>query len=80
MEIQIPAGEFKAKCLKILDNVYENRDSYIITKRGKPFARVMSIESAEKRSPYGALAGSLTILGDIISPAFDSGGWEALRS
>jgi hypothetical protein len=37
----IPAGEFKAKCLQLMDEVYENRNlTIIITKRGKPVAQM----------------------------------------
>src|SRR5665213_2600890 len=37
----IPAGEFKAKCLQLMDEVYENGNlTIIITKRGKPVAQM----------------------------------------
>ena len=40
----IPAGEFKAKCLDLLDKVKERREEYIITKRGVPFAKLTPVE------------------------------------
>ena len=80
METHIAAGEFKAKGLKILDQVYDKQDSFIITKRGVPFARMMPLEKSIYPSPVGALAGSVKILGDIISPAFDEDEWDALRN
>ncbi|MFN2604410.1 MAG: type II toxin-antitoxin system Phd/YefM family antitoxin [Gemmatimonadaceae bacterium] len=40
----IPAGEFKAKCLDLLDKVKERREEYVITKRGVPFAKLAPVE------------------------------------
>ena len=40
---QIPAGEFKAKCLKLLDEVQQKHREIIITKRGKPVARLLPL-------------------------------------
>jgi prevent-host-death family protein len=40
---KIPAGEFKAKCLDLLDKVKERREEYIITKRGVPFAKLSPV-------------------------------------
>ncbi|MEX1104116.1 MAG: type II toxin-antitoxin system Phd/YefM family antitoxin, partial [Dehalococcoidia bacterium] len=36
----MPAGEFKAKCLALLDEVAETGEELVVTKRGKPVARV----------------------------------------
>jgi prevent-host-death family protein len=44
MKQQIAAGEFKAKCLHVLDEVQRSRKEVIITKRGKPVARLLPIE------------------------------------
>ena len=41
----IPAGQFKQKCLAILDTVAETHEPVIITKRGKPVARLMPLET-----------------------------------
>ena len=37
----VPAGEFKAKCLNLIDEVAETRKPLVITKRGKPVAQVV---------------------------------------
>jgi prevent-host-death family protein len=66
MATTIPAGEFKAKCLKLLDQVAESRQTLVITKYGKPVAEVVPIK--EEKSLFGAMKGSGTITGDIISP------------
>ena len=70
----IPAGEFKAKCLKLLDEVAENRETLIITKFGKVVAQIvpMPIKRFKLR---GAMRGSVLWEGDIISPLEDE--WEA---
>jgi prevent-host-death family protein len=73
----IPAGEFKAKCLKLMDEVAETREPIIITKFGKPVAQMIPIE--EKRVElFGAMRGTVLWEGDIISPlGEDAWGWFA---
>jgi prevent-host-death family protein len=74
----IPAGEFKAKCLKLMDEVEKTGEELVITKRGKPIARLVpaSSPSAERpRSIIGSMKGTVTILGDIVGPVIDPG-WE----
>jgi prevent-host-death family protein len=70
---EIPAGEFKTHCLALLDEVAETGREIIVTKRGKPVAKLTPIE------PPKSLKGSVTILGDIIGPAFDDDDWEMNR-
>ena len=65
-QTQIPAGEFKAKCLKLLDEVQQQHREIIITKRGKPVARLMPL--ADKLPDiFGRMRGTGEILGDIVS-------------
>jgi prevent-host-death family protein len=63
----IAAGEFKAKCLEVLDRVAKDGDSYLVTKRGKPVAKVVPIE----RPDVADLRGSVTYLADIVKPIGD---------
>lgn len=42
---KIAAGQFKAKCLSLLDEVAEKGSEYIVTKRGKPMARLVPVKS-----------------------------------
>ncbi len=42
----ISASSFKARCLAILDEVAATGEELVITKRGKPVARVVSVEPA----------------------------------
>ena len=76
MATTIPAGEFKAKCLKLLDEVAETRETLVITKRGRPVARLVPV-SAQHRDIVGSMKGSVTILGDIISPLDVE--WDAMK-
>jgi prevent-host-death family protein len=42
---EIPASEFKAKCLALLDEVAETRETLVVTKRGRPVAHVVPAEA-----------------------------------
>jgi prevent-host-death family protein len=75
MATTIPAGEFKAKCLKLLDEVAEKRETLVITKHGKPVAQVVPIPPQE--SLFGSMRGTGEILGDIISPIDVE--WDAMK-
>ena len=72
-EKTIPAGEFKAKCLRILDEVNRSREPVTVTKRGKPVARIVSI--AQKQSAFGSMAGTVLTEIDIVSPVDEP--WDA---
>lgn len=67
----IPAAEFKAKCLSLLDEVASTGVPLIVTKRGVAVARVEPIGSEESRD----LRGSVVREGDLISPIEDA--WSA---
>ena len=70
----IPAGEFKAKCLKLMDEVAATGDTLVITKRGRPVAKVAPVET-KRQSLLGLYKGRGLILGDIMSPLPDED-WE----
>jgi len=70
MDKTIAAGEFKAKCLHLLDEVAELRTPLVITKRGKPIAKLVPIDE-KPVDIYGRMAGTVRILGDIVSPLDD---------
>jgi prevent-host-death family protein len=75
MAATIPAGEFKAKCLKLLDTVAETRQPLVITKHGKPVAQLVPMEDAVEL--FGAMRGTGEVVGDIISPLDVE--WEAMK-
>jgi prevent-host-death family protein len=76
-EAIIPAGEFKARCLAIIDEVNQTHRSITITKRGKPVARLVPLPEEKTRRLFGSLAGHVVEEGDIVSPTGES--WEAER-
>lgn len=75
METTVGAGDFKAKCLQLLDDVAEHREPLVITKRGKPVARLVPMPPDTPL--FGALAGSVVDDADIITPIDTE--WEAAR-
>ena len=66
--MQLPAGEFKAKCLKIMEEVREFHTEVVITKHGKPVAKLIPVEDEIKRPIFGYLKNSVETMGDIVSP------------
>jgi prevent-host-death family protein len=68
----IGAAEFKANCLRLMDEVARERRPIIITKRGKPIAKLVPVET-EAITLFGRMAGSIKICGDIVSPIEDAG-------
>ncbi len=75
---KIAAGEFKARCLTLMDDVQSTREPLVITKRGKPVAKLVPVES-KKDGWIGRLNGKMRIVGDIESPLVPLEDWEVLR-
>ena len=75
MATTIPAGEFKAKCLKLMDKVAKDRQPLIVTKHGKPVVQVTPMPA--EKNIVGAMRGSVLWEGDIISPIDVE--WEAMK-
>jgi len=69
----IPAGKFKAHCLALLDEVAATHQQVVVTKRGRPVARIVPIENAEPPS----LLGSVLEQGDLVGPIDER--WDADR-
>ncbi len=69
----VPAATFKASCLRLTDEVARQRRPIVITKRGKPVARLVPI-AEEDVDLFRRLAGTIRICGDIIGP-IDDAGW-----
>jgi prevent-host-death family protein len=73
MSATIGAGEFKAKCLHLLDEVALRREEVIITKRGRPVAKLVPITPS--RGLFGSMKGSVVNQTDLVSPVDVD--WEA---
>lgn len=61
---EIPAAKFKEQCLALLESV--GPDGIVITKRGKPIAKLIPL-GADSASLIGSLKAKLKIKGDIMS-------------
>jgi prevent-host-death family protein len=72
---KIPAGQFKTKCLAIVDRVQKTGESVLITKDGKPVAQ-LSPAPASPKDVLGYMAGKVKIVGDIVGPITPLEGWE----
>lgn len=73
----IPAGKFKAQCLQIMDEVQSKHEAVVITKRGKPVAKLIPV-AKEKDEIFGFLKGKGKVLGDIVSPIISPEEWGDL--
>ncbi|MGO9444338.1 MAG: type II toxin-antitoxin system Phd/YefM family antitoxin [Thiobacillaceae bacterium] len=51
--MSVNAAEFKAKCLKLIDEVTTTRETLVITKRGKPMAKLVPIEGETPTKLFG---------------------------
>jgi prevent-host-death family protein len=77
----IPAGEFKAKCLALLDEVAATGEELVVTKRGKPVARVVPAGvagpglRARRERALDELRKDILFIGDVLSPTGEE--WEA---
>ncbi len=73
--VEIPAGEFKARCLQLMDEVEETGREVVITKRGRPVAKLVPVAEAAVRDVFGCMRGSVTVVGDLVAPLEER--WEA---
>ncbi len=73
----LPISQFKARCLRLLEELAERGETIVVTKHGRPIAKVTSFRS-ELPPLKGRWAGQAKTKGDIVY--FDtSSEWEALR-
>ena len=73
---EVSAGDFKARCLALMDDVRDRGGEYIITKRGTAVARLVPVRTT-RRLLRGSMKGTVKVVGDIISPLDEP--WEALE-
>ena len=65
--MNIPAGQFKAKCLQLMDDVEKYHKVIVITKFGKPVAKLVPVNTPKPKSVFGCMKGTIKIHGDIFS-------------
>jgi prevent-host-death family protein len=73
-----PIGHFKAHCLRLMEEVRMKREPILITKRGRPIARVVPTAD-QPRDVFGCLADVLEIVGDVEAPLVAPRTWGALK-
>ena len=73
--MNINAAEFKAKCLKLIDEVAATHQPLVITKRGKPLVKLVPIEDETGADLFGYMKGTVTIADDIVQAVSDP--WSA---
>jgi antitoxin (DNA-binding transcriptional repressor) of toxin-antitoxin stability system len=71
--IEVAAGVFKDTCLQLLDQVRDGSVEVIVTKRGEPVARVVPA-GGSLPSAFGFMRGTVTGMGDIVSPDHEAWG------
>ena len=74
----VAATKAKAHFLELISTVDENGTELVITKRGKPVAKLVPVSKEKSaESVFGCMKGTFEITGDIISPEPDV--WDAMR-
>lgn len=74
--MEMKASDFKARCLKLLDQVEATGEEILVLKHGRPVARVVP---ARPDQPWLALRGSGALLGDPTAPVIAESDIDALR-
>jgi prevent-host-death family protein len=74
---QITAEKFKAHCLAVMDQVNATGEPVLITKRGRPVAKLVPV--TPKRNLFGFMAEEFRIVGDIEGPVVSVEKWELMR-
>jgi prevent-host-death family protein len=72
---KMPAGQFKAQCLAVMDRVMQSGEPVLITKHGKPVAKLVPAES-KADDIFDYMAGKVKIVGDIVGPVTPFEDWE----
>ena len=73
---RLAAGSFKAQCLALMDEVQAKRETVVITKHGRPVAKLVPADE-DTDEIYNFLRGKGGVTGDVISPAIED--WGSLK-
>ena len=74
---RLPAAVALAAALSFSASVHAKREAVVITKRGKPVAKLVPIQE-EKDEIFGFLKGKGKVVGDVVSPAITREEWGDL--
>jgi prevent-host-death family protein len=58
-DVHVPAAAFKSRCLELMDRVRETGAEYVVTKHGRPVARLVPYEARQRKSLFGAMKGTV---------------------
>jgi len=75
---KMAAGSFKIHCLAVMDEVQAKRETVVITKYGKPVAKLVPADE-NTDDIYNFLGGKGTIAGDIVASALSEQEWGELK-
>ena len=64
-EVVVSDGEFRQRCLELIDEILEHNCDIVVTRDDRPVARLMTYWPGR---PAGSGKGMFTIKGDIVSP------------
>jgi prevent-host-death family protein len=73
------AGEFKARCLRVMEDVKKYRTSVVITKKGRPVAKLVPPD-APASDVIGCMVGTARIIGDVEAPILPLAAWAAVAA
>lgn len=72
------AGTFKIHCLSVMDEVQAKRETILITKHGRPVAKLVPADK-DTDDIYNFFAGKGSITGDVVAPAISGKEWGRLK-
>ena len=73
------AGKFKARCLRVMEDVKKYRTSVVITKKGRPVAKLVPPD-APASDIIGCMVGTARIIGDVEAPILPLAAWAAVAA
>jgi len=78
---QVPAAEFKARCLRIIKEMNRTGELVTITNRGRPVAVLSPMPASDEKPPafIGMMRGTVLKYEEPFEPAASPSDWSALR-
>jgi prevent-host-death family protein len=75
----VAVSEFKSRCLSLLEDVARTGEPLLVTKRGRPLARITPSGNVAVARPQDTLRGSVSYEGDLLAPVVRAEAWNAVR-
>ncbi len=69
--MELTAARFRVRFFELLDQVAETNEEIVITKHGRPVARVVPFRAPRSHRRHGAMAGTVEVLGDLEAPCLN---------